>query len=149
MLRNNFKYWTIIILLSYGPTVGLHLIVRPMWFNGTDSITSATIIEGLITMLFLPIYLVVANYIAAKKHKRTNWLFFLNGIIIVTCILISTEIHFRNWLKSSGYKYADSGTKAVMDFERNIGIIVTLIGLAIIYFRIHNKNKTSLDNAIK
>ncbi|MBK7970360.1 MAG: hypothetical protein IPK08_16250 [Bacteroidetes bacterium] len=52
MLRNNFKYWTIVILLSYGSTVGIHLIVRPMWFNGSDSVTSATIIEGLITMLF-------------------------------------------------------------------------------------------------
>ena len=149
MLRNNFKYWTIVILLSYGSTVGIHLIVRPMWFNGSDSVTSATIIEGLITMLFLPIYLVVTNYIAAKKRKKTNWLFFFNGIIIVTCILISTEIHLRNWLKSTGYKSVDSGTKAVMDFERNIGIIVTLIGLSIVYFRIRNNNKTTIDNAIK
>lgn len=120
-----------------------------MWFRGVDSFTNATIIEDFITALFLPIYLVVTNYIIAKTYEKTNIVFIVNGLIIMTCIFISTEIHLRNWADGTEHEYADWGTKAILEFVRNIGIGVSLIGLAIVYFRVRNKNKTTMNIGTK
>lgn len=136
------KYWSFVMLLSYVPTIGFHFLIRPMWFKGTDSFTCATLLELLFTIVILPIYLIAANYFLAKKYDKASELFIINGIMILTCIFISTHLHFKNWADSIGSYSPDNETEGVMDFERTVGIIISLIGLIIVYFRIRSKNKS-------
>ena len=142
-------YWIIVVIINYVPTFGLHLLIRPMWFKGQESCTSASGIELLFTILILPLYLLVTNYYLAKKHNNLNLLFIINGIIIFTCIFISSHLSFVNWADSIGsYNTDDYETLGLIDFERASGIVLSSIGLLIIYLRVHYKlkNQQEIDN---
>jgi len=143
MHKRDIIYWTLVIILNYLPTIGFHYIVRPMWYKGVESFTSATTIEMGFTIIFLPIYLLVANYLMAKKFDKANGILLLNAIIVLTCIFISTELHLKNWTNSIGSENPDSETIGVMNFERTVGIIISLIGFTIILLRLRNKSKTA------
>lgn len=136
------KYWSLIIILSYLPTISVHYIVRPAWYNGIDSYSSATSFELLFTVLILPIYLVVINYFIARKFSKLTVLFLLNAVMIISCIIISTRLHLKNWTDSIGTTPPDYGTEALMDFERFIGIGVSILGFIIIYFIIRKEAKS-------
>ncbi len=64
-----FKYWAVIILVSYIPTIGFHYLMRPFWFNKTADHTSVTTFEMVFTILFLPIYLIIINYLLSKRNE--------------------------------------------------------------------------------
>lgn len=134
-------YWILVLILSFVPTIGFHFMLRPNWYKGVDSFTSATTTEMFFTIVLLPIYLIVANYLLAKKFGNAREVFILNGIVILSCIIISTHFHFKNWADSIGsYDNPDGETLAVMNFERTAGIIVSLIELVIVFFRIRRLN---------
>ena len=142
-------YWIIVVIINYVPTFGLHLLVRPMWYKGQESCTSASGIELIFTILILPLYLIITNYYLAKMHKKLNILFILNGIIIFTCIFISAHLSFVNWADSIGsYNTDDYETLGLIDLERNSGIVLSSIGLLIIYLRVRYKVKIQkeIDN---
>jgi len=142
MKKQEINYWTLVLLLNYIPTIGFHFFVRPMWYKDAESYTSATSIETLFTIFFLPIFLALTNYFLAKNHSKTTSTFILNGLIIISCVFISTHLHFKNWADSIGNWYnPDNETIAVMDFERISGIIISLVGLSIVFFRLRDKNK--------
>ena len=141
MDNKEIKYWTLVFLLNFVPTVGFHFLIRPMWFKGVDSFTTATTIELFFTTIALPIYLVVTNYYLASKFEKQAELIIINGLIVISCILISTHLHFKNWAESIGNSvYPDSKTIGLMDIERIIGLILSTIGLFVIYFRLRAKN---------
>jgi len=140
--RKTITYGALILLVNYIPTIGFHLAVRPMWYKSVNDYTDATLTEMVFTVLILPIYLVVANYLLAKKFNKLTELFILNALIILSCIFISTHLHFKNRADSIGsFSDPDHETKGVMDFERIAGLSVSAIGLGIVFFRIHQKNK--------
>lgn len=142
-MKKHLKYWTLIILLSYGPTFGIHYLIRPFWFDETDDHSGLSISEMLITILFLPLYLVVFNYIAAKKYE-TKAFFFFNAAIIVSCIYISSRLHFLNWADSVGSREnPDFETKEVIALEQMLGLIIAVIGLTIAFFQLYTKKKNA------
>lgn len=141
-MTKEIKYWTYVVLLSYAPTIGLHFLTRPMWYKGVDYFTNATTIETLSTIIFIPLYLIVINYLLFKKYNKTITSFIVNSLIIISCVFISTFLHFKNWADSIGsWDNPDTETIMVMDFERTCGIIISAIGLAIVFIRLWNKNK--------
>jgi ABC-type protease/lipase transport system fused ATPase/permease subunit len=141
-MNKELKYWIYVIILSYLPTIGFHFIIRPMWYKGVDYFTDATTMETLFTIIFMPLYLVVTNYLLFKKHNKTNISFIINCIIILSCVFISTSLHFKNWADSIGsWDNPDTETIMVMNFERTAGIVVSVIGLTIVFVRLWNKNK--------
>lgn len=136
------KYWCLIIVLSYSPTILVHYAVRPMWFKSVEFHTSASLFELFFTMLLLPIYLTVVNYLIAKNYSKLTKSFFLNAIIILSCIIISSELGLKNWTDSIGSANPDAETQGLVDFERFVGISVCLLGFIIIYFLIRRKTKS-------
>lgn len=117
-------------------------MVRPYWFNKTDEHTGLTSFETLFTIALLPIFLVTINYLLAKRFD-TRRLFIINAIIICSCIFISSRLHFLNWADSVGSRdHPDSDTTEVIGFERDMGLIVTTIGLVIIFVKLYKKKKT-------
>jgi hypothetical protein len=141
-LKKNIIYWTLILFFSYGLTIGVHYLVRPYWFNKTDEHTGLTSFETLFTIALLPIFLVTINYLLAKRFD-TRRLFIINAIIICSCIFISSRLHFLNWADSVGSRdHPDSDTTEVIGFERDMGLIVTTIGLVIIFVKLYKKKKT-------
>jgi hypothetical protein len=134
--NKQLKYWVFILLLSYGPAIVFPYLIRPMWFKEVDSYTRATIIQFLFTIIFLPVYLLLINYMLTRKYAEFSTAFILNGLIICSCIFISSHLHFMNWADSIGsVQYPDSATRDVMAFERTAGIIVSMIGLGVIWFK--------------
>jgi hypothetical protein len=150
MNKKEALYWILILTLSYGPTIGFHYLIRPNWYKGVDSFTSATTTEMFFTIVLLPVYLIVVNYLLAKKFGNATEVFVLNGMIILSCIVISTHLHFKNWADSIGsYDSPDFETLGVMDFERTAGIVVSLIGLVIVYLRIRNRLVAKQNNKVQ
>lgn len=126
-----FKYWAVIILVSYIPTIGFHYLMRPFWFNKTADHTSVTTFEMVFTILFLPIYLIIINYLLSKRNL-IKWLFVFNAVIICSCVLISSRLHFLNWADSVGNREnPDNDTREVVAFEEQAGLLVTEIGIVI------------------
>jgi len=141
-MKKEIKYWVYILLLSYVPTIGLHFLIRPIWYKDVDNFTNATTIETLFTIAFLPLYLVVTHYLIFKKYDKTTTSFIINCLIILSCVFISTFLHFKNWADSIGsWNSPDTETIMVMDFERTSGIIVSSIGFIIVFLRLWYKNK--------
>ena len=129
-------------MLSYLPTILIHLLFRPLWYKGVDSCASATTTEMIITMLILPLYLVMTNYSLAKTFNKLTYVFVINALIIISCIWLSSYMHFKNWADSIGnWNSPDSETLEVMGFEKMVGIILCLLGLAIILVHLIVKNK--------
>jgi hypothetical protein len=152
MKKEAIKYWCLIILLNYIPTISFHYFVRPMWWKGVESHTSASVLELFFTMLFLPIYLIIVNYLLAKKYTKLTEVFYLNAIMIVTCIFISTRLHLKNWSDSIGSIKPDGETQGLMDFECCVGVCVSLFGFIIIYFSSRKNNqelKKNTDPSLK
>src|ERR1043165_4197547 len=96
MTKTEIKYWTFVLLISYLPTIGFHLILRPLWFADIDH-TNVTTIELLFTVVGLPIYLIITNYSLFRKSGKTPLAFLINCLVILSCIPISTYLHFKNW----------------------------------------------------
>jgi membrane protease YdiL (CAAX protease family) len=93
------------------------------------------------TVAVLPVALVTTNYWLAKKYDTAKF-FILNAIIICSCIVISARLHFLNWADSIGSRtHPDGETLEVIAFERSVGLIVTIIGLIIVFVRIYQKQK--------
>jgi hypothetical protein len=145
MNTKELSYWILIFILNYIPTIGFHLLLRSCWYKGDNSSTTASMIELFFTIFLLPLYLVVTNYFFAKNFGMPTEAFIVNGVVIVSCIFISTHFHFKNWADSIGsYNNTDDETIAIMNFERTAGIIVSLIGLLIIYFKIRSNIRTEI-----
>ncbi len=141
-MNKEIKYWFCVFFLNYFPVIGFHFSIRPMWYKGVDSFTDATFVETLFTIILLPIYLVVINYLLFKWSNKTIRSFILNFFIVLSCIFLSTFLHFKNWANSIGsWDNPDTETIMVMDFERTWGTIVSTIGFSILFYRIWHKNK--------
>jgi hypothetical protein len=141
MKSKTIKYWCLIILLNYIPTISFHYLVKPLWLKDIDSRTSASILELFFTILFLPVYLIIANYLLAKKYTKLTGVFVLNAIVVISCIIISERLHLKNWSDSVGSIKPDSGTLGVGVFECFVGVCISLLGFIIIYFNVRRKNK--------
>jgi hypothetical protein len=140
-LTKHLKYWTLILLFSFGLTTGFHYLLRPYWFVKADEHTNLTSFESIFTIALLPILLVTVNYLLAKKFD-TRKFFIINAIIICSCIFLSSRLHFLNWADSVGSRdKPDFETLEVIGFERDLGLIVTTIGLIIIFVRVYKKRK--------
>jgi C4-dicarboxylate transporter len=138
---NNFKYWLIIILFSLVPTYLVHILIKPMWGKTTESFTTATTIESVVTIFFLPLFLAIFHYFIAKKYKIKPLLFIVNAIIVLFCIWLSAHLHFENWANSIGNKLnPDNGTIEVIGFTRGLGYIISLIGLLIGFAKLKKQN---------
>jgi len=140
-LTKPLKYWALILLFSYGLTVAIHYLLRPLWFDGTDEHTSLTTFEMLFTIVILPVFLVTINYRLAKRYD-TRHFFTINAVIICSCVFLSSKLHFLNWADSIGSRdKPDSETLEVVAFEQSIGLRVSVIGLILAFVRLYTKRK--------
>jgi hypothetical protein len=140
-VARHFKYWILILLLSYGITIAIHYLFRPVWFDHSDEHTGVTLFEMLFTMILLPVFLVTINYWLAKKYAVRRF-FIINAAIIGSCILLSARLHFLNWADSAGSRdKPDPETLEIVAFEQTIGLIITVIGLIIAFVRLYSKRR--------
>ncbi|WP_423149773.1 hypothetical protein [Rubrolithibacter danxiaensis] len=143
-LKNHFKYWTFVLLLTYGLTITIQYLLRPLWFIKSDEHTGLAMFQTMFTILLLPIILVTIVYWLTKKFDKRNW-FFLSAIIICSCIYISARLGFLNWADSIGSReHPDNETLMVVAFEWQVGLIVTLIGLTICFVRLYRNKKITV-----
>ena len=139
-------YWLKIILYSYVPTIGINLLTRPLWSNdvSADINTNLAIFSFLLTIIILPIYLLIINYFLAKSNNVNH--FIINGLIIITCVLLSSYFHFINWADSVGSRNSpDGGTEAVMSLEQWAGSIVAIIGTVVGQYKLSKRQKTAIS----
>jgi hypothetical protein len=139
---NKLPYELKVLLFSYAPTFGINLILRPFWSSDPGANTGLAILSVALTVLILPFYLLTVNYELAKKHQAEQ--FILNGLIVVSCVIISSYFHFYNWADSIGDRNnPDGGTEAVMSFEQWGGSTICVIGTIIGHYRITSRNKNT------
>jgi len=130
-------YWSLIILLSFVPTIGFHSLVKSFWNSGSDFVLKITIAEMIYTMIVLPIYLTFLHFHISKRYNRNS--FGVNAILILSCVLISDRMHFMNWANSVGnWEHPDSGTVALTNLELIIGFFISSIGIVISMWRLRS-----------
>ena len=128
MTADKFRNWGTLWLWNIVPVIIVHLIARLFWtkYPGTDQ-TNVTLLEMLFTMIILPIYLLLMNYVVADKLRLTNKL----GIVTLMALSIglSTILHFKNWADTMGsWRHPDRETIGVMQFEFLVGFVVAGLG---------------------
>jgi len=129
------------LLVSFGLTVGVHYLCRPFWFNTSADDTNLTIFEMFFTIAILPFSLVAFNYWLTKKFDIAR-LFIINAVIICSCIIISARLHFLNWADSVGSRtHPDNETLIVVAFERDLGLVIAVIGLIVAFVKLHRRRK--------
>ena len=64
----HLKYWILVLIINYGSTITVHLLLHPLWFIKVDEHTKLTILETFFTILILPVSLVLINAWLAKKY---------------------------------------------------------------------------------
>ena len=137
---NKLPYELKIILFSYVPTFGVNLIMRPFWGDNVDTNTTLATFSLGLTIFILPIYLLTINYAFAKRHKAEQ--FVLNGLVMISCVFISSYFHFYNWADSIGNRdNPDGGTEAVMSLEKWGGSIICIIGTIIGHYSLTKQDK--------
>jgi hypothetical protein len=135
------KYSTLVLLFNYGLTIGVHYLLRPLWFDGSEDHTNLTTCELFFTVAILPFSLITANYWLAKRFDTLK-LLIVNAVTIYTCIFISSRLHFLNWADSIGSRtHPDGETLAVIAFETDVGLLTTTIGLILVFVRLYRKKK--------
>ena len=118
-----------------------------MWFKEVESSTSASTHEMIITMFFLPLYLCLIHYYLTKKYFKLSYAFIINALIIISCVCLSSYLHFKNWADSIGsWDRPDSGTISLMAFERTVGSGLSLLVLGIIVSHERSKNKKTVSS---
>ena len=126
-------------MFCYGFTVAVEYLLRQFWKIKRTEYTDLALFQMFFTIILLPLFLVIFSYIITKKFEKRKW-FFLTGIIICSCIYLSAQIGFFNWADHVGSREnPDTETLMVVNFEWQVGLIVTLIGLIISYIRLYIK----------
>ena len=129
----NKKYLILLLLLCFFPTTLFHILIIPWWEGDTAMSTKASLYSLIFTACIIPIYTLTINYILASKYKIFN-------IILITCltfinVFLSSYLRINNWKNTkSGTFETGNETDAVINFEIWIGIIISIIGLIVIYF---------------
>ena len=104
--------------------------------------SGVSIFESSFTIVLLPIFLLLINYRLAKRFSATNT-FIVNAVVVFACVLISAQLHFKNWADSVG-SHTNPGDDVLhtLTFERVLGLLIAAIGTAIVLYKI-NKAKRS------
>jgi hypothetical protein len=146
MAINKIKYWLVLLLLAYIPTWLSHKICFYYW-NETKRNTQITSFESILTIVLIPIFLAIVVFILSLKLKvQPTKFFFLNAIVIISCIWLSAKLHFLNWVKSIGsISNLDNDTIEVIGLERILGYIISIICLLIVYWVLKSKFKTKVS----
>jgi len=130
MTMDAMRKYGLLALFYVAPVLAVHLVARFFWTDdrATDN-SSVTVFEMLFTMLILPIYLLVLNYIIGDRLKLNNRV----GIwtLMILAVGLSTLLHFRNWADKVGsWMNSDTETLAMMQLEFLVGSVVIVIGTA-------------------
>ena len=138
------KYLFLALLVNYGLIISIHYLIRPFWFRKVEDHTNLADFEMFSIIIIVPVFLVLFNYWLSKKINQKTF-FFINSILIFSCICIAAKLNFLNWADSVGSRTnPDSETIEVMYFERDCGIIMVVIGLIITYLKLYRKRNTQI-----
>jgi len=135
---NSIRFWGIVIIVSYLPTIVLHLLAKPMWnSNINESNVRIAIFEAILTMIIFPVYLVAINFFLARKFEEKRKYFIFNFLIVLSCIWISSYLSMRNWSYHLGYyTIPDNNTLEIIGFEEWTGYLISIIGFFIAFFNL-------------
>lgn len=141
-MKNHLQYWALVLVFSYGCTIGIQYLFRPFWFIKSDTLTGLSLCEMVWTIIILPIVLVTAVYLITKRYNKKNW-FLLSSVIICSCIYLSAQLDFFNWADSIGSRQnPDYETLNIVRLEWQAGLIVTFPGLIVSLVRLYRKRET-------
>lgn len=142
------NYWKRILLYSFVPTIGIHLLFMPLWFlESFQTSAKATSAEMAIDVLLIPVYLLKSHYNNSEEFMQFRH-YSLNVLIIMICVPLSCFLHYFNWAISIGsFSSPDKETVQMTIFEFLAATAVTLIGLAISLIAIwRSKRMPALKN---
>jgi hypothetical protein len=140
-MAKHLKYWTLVVIISFGVTIGVHYLFRPLWFSNTGDHSHLSIVETSFTVVLLPVILLIVNYRLTKKFAiKTS--FIINAIIILSCVVIATGLQFRNWADSVGSStHPGEETLKGVTRERTVALIVAAIGILLTYFKLSKERR--------
>ena len=145
-MSNHLKYWLLVLTISYGLTFAVQYGIRPLWFAKKSDFTYLPIFALCFTSLLLPFLSLSTIYFATTKMNKRKY-FGISALIVFSCVYLSARLGFLNWADSVGSRtHPDTETLMIVAFERDIGFIVTAIGVAIAFIRLYKKNGHSDPN---
>ena len=114
------------------PIAIIHICFLPLWFNKNISfMTKLTSIEMGFSIILLPLYLLIFNFIYSVKSKQVNFLPNI-GLMLLAAIL-GNCLYYFNWGISSGNLFSpDSETIYLFQSVLKINSI-SIVTLSIIW----------------
>ena len=138
------NYWRRIILYSFIPAIGFHLLLMPFWFLiAFQQSAKAMSIEMVFDML-LPIYLLKSNYNNSEEFMQFTY-YPVNAFIIMCAVAVSCFMYYLNWAVSIGsLLHPDPQTLTATLSEFFAASTIALIGIVISFISIFLKKRRGL-----
>lgn len=135
------NYWRRIILYSFIPAIGFHLLLMPFWFLiAFQQSAKAMSIEMVFDILF-PIYLLKSHYNNSEEFMQFRY-YPVNAFIIMCTVATSCFMYYVNWAVSIGsFLHPDPQTLAATFSEFFAASTIAVIGIAISMISIFLKKR--------
>jgi hypothetical protein len=111
-----------------------------IWGSANIEKSGLVILNIAFNVIFLPIYLLISNFVISIKAKRIEWV----SCIYVSIIVIIVSVQLNQYVYNILTGFRDLKAGALYDFMMQLGIPIAIICIIIsnILAKILTKNKT-------
>lgn len=141
------NYWRRILLYSFVPAIGFHLLLMPFWFLvAFQQSAKAMSIEMVFDILF-PLYLLKSHYNNSEEFMQFR-LYPVNALIIMCSVAVSCFMYYLNWAVSIGSFFHPDPTTITATLSEyftasTIAIVGIIISMVSIFFK--KRRETAAD----
>ena len=135
------NYWRRILLYSFVPAIGFHLMLMPLWFLMAFQQSPKAMEIEMVFDILLPLYLVKSNYNNSEEFVGFRQ-YYINAIIILVAVSVSCFMYYVNWAISIGdFAHPDNDTLSATMHEYITAITIALVGIVISLVSIYLKKR--------
>lgn len=135
------NYWRRILLYTFVPTLGFHLLMLPLWFLAAFQQSAKAMSVEMAFDVLLPIYLLKSHYNNSEEFAGFKN-YYINAIIILFAVTASCFMYYVNWAISIGdFMHPDNETLTNTLHEYYVAVSIALIGIIISFISISRKKK--------
>lgn len=136
------NYWRRILLYTFIPAIGFHLLLMPLWFLAAFQQSAKAMSVEMAFDVLLPIYLLKSNYNNAEEFVQFKN-YYVNALLILVATTLSCMLYYTNWAISIGdFMHPDGETLINTLHEYYVAISIAIIGIVISFISIGRKKKT-------
>jgi hypothetical protein len=133
------NYWRRILLYTFVPAIGFHLLMMPLWFLAAFQQSAKAMSVEMAFDVLLPVYLLKSNYNNSEEFVQFKN-YYINAILILFATTISCFLYYTNWAISIGdFLNPDAETLTNTLHEYYVALSIAIVGIVISLFSISRR----------